>query len=219
MVDPGAPIADGPVHPDDLPEEEFLALMGRWDPPSPTAVADLFAAAPFRWWLVGGWALELAGGRRRPHQDTDVGVRRRDLPAVRVFLAGRGLHLWAPHPDRLRPILAGTTLDDDETQFWLRRDAASPWLVDLLATPTDGCDWLFSRDERVRRPLDDVLDEVDGIPILVPEVALLHKAGLDRERDRDDLDALRDVLDPAQRRWLADAIATAWPGHAWLDLL
>jgi hypothetical protein len=45
---------------------------------------------------------------------------------------------------------------------------------------------------------------VDGVPHLRPELALLHKAHLDRPKDRADLAAAR--LDPAARAWLADTL-------------
>jgi hypothetical protein len=216
--DPRAPVADGPTRPDELSEPAFQALVGRWVTTPPAEVATLFAGAPFPWWVAGGWALELQGGRRREHLDTDVAFLLRDLPRLRRFLAP--LHLWAPMPDRLRPVLPGTHLAPDEEQLWLRRDAAGPWLLDLLATPADGDTWVFKKDHRVRRPLDDVGRVGDGgVPVLAAAVVLLHKAGNDRERDRDDLRAMLPHLVASERSWLAEAVATAWPGHAWLDLV
>ncbi len=192
--------------------------MGRWVATPPSEVLSLMVGAPFRWWIAGGWALELQGGRTRDHGDTDVAFLLRDLPAVRHFL--EPLHLWAPAPDRLRPILAGTVMEPDEEQLWARRSAAEPWLLDLLATPAQDSWWLFKKDHRVRRPLEDVTVLVGGeIPVLAAEVVLLHKAGQDRERDRADLLAIRDDLAPNDREWLRTAIATVWPGHGWLDLL
>lgn len=211
------PVADAPALPGELGEADFQALMGRWVATPPHEVAALMAGAPFRWWLAGGWAVELQGGRRRPHSDTDVAFLLRDLPLVRRFL--EPLHLWAPTPWRLRPILPGTAMEPDEEQLWARRDASQPWLLDLLATPAEGEDWLFKKDERVRRPLDEVTRQVGGVPVLAAEVALLHKAGNDRERDRADLLAIRDQLAPSRLHWLREAVATVWPDHDWLDLL
>lgn len=159
----------------------------------------------------------MQGGRPRPHGDTDVAFLLRDLPLVRRFL--EPLHLWAPTPWRIRPILPGTAMEPDEEQLWARRDASQPWLLDLLATPAEDGDWLFKKDERVRRPLDDVTREVSGVPVLAAEVVLLHKAGNDRKRDRADLLATRDHLGPSDLDWLREAVATVWPDHDWLDLL
>lgn len=217
--DPRAPIADGPRVQDELPEEDFLALMGRWRALSPVAVAELLSDAPFGWWITGGWAIELACGRSRPHDDMDVAFLALDLPSVRRWVQDRCLHLWAPGPARLRPVLPGIRVRDDEEQFWLRKDAASPWLLDLLATPTDGDDWVFKKDQRITRPLEEVGTRLDGIPVVVPEIALLFKAAHDRPKDRADLQAVLPRLDPTQREWLGASLRT-WQGeHAWLDHL
>ena len=217
--DPRAPIdPDGVTRPDDLPEPEFQALVGRWNPMPPDDVAELLAGAPFGWWIVGGWALEFAGAAPRPHLDTDVAFLLRDLPALRRFLSD--WHLWAPTPDRLRPVLPGTHLLDDEEQLWARRDAASPWVLDLVGTPSRGDDWVFKKDHRITRPLAEVGHATEaGIPYLAPEVALLHKAPLDRPKDRDDLASLAPVMEDEAVAWLRASIATCWPGHAWLALL
>lgn len=110
-------------------------------------------------------------------------------------------------------------MEPDEEQLWARRDASQPWLLDLLATPAEGEDWLFKKDRRVRRSLDEVTREISGVPVMAAEVVLLHKAGSDRTRDRADLLAIRDRLAPSDLHWLREAVATVWPNHAWLDLL
>jgi hypothetical protein len=108
---------------------------------------------------------------------------------------------------------------DDEEQFWLRRDAAAPWLLDLLATPTDGDTWVFKKDPRVTRPLAEATTHVHGIPVMAPEIALLFKAAHDRPKDRADLDAVLPRLDAGQRAWLGDGLRT-WQGdHDWLERL
>jgi len=219
IEDPRAPVADGPRVQDELPEEDFLALMGRWRILPPLEVAELLSDAPFEWWITGGWAIELASGHPRHHDDTDVTFLARDLPNLRRWVQDRRLHLWAPGPARLRPILPGIRVRDDEEQFWLRTDAESPWLLDLLATPTSGDDWVFKKDERITRPLGQVGTRVDGIPIVVPEIALLFKAAHDRPKDRADLLAVLPRLERVQREWLATSLRT-WQGqHAWLEYL
>lgn len=217
--DPRRPIAASPRLQDELPEEDFLALMGRWDALEPTDVAELLSDAPFDWWITGGWAIELASGHTRPHDDVDVTFRISDLPSLRRWVQDRRLHLWAPAPARLRPILPGIRVLDDEEQFWLRTDAASPWLLDLLATPTDGDNWVFKQDRRITRPFDEAVTHFDGIPVMRPEIALLFKAAHDRPKDRSDLRAVLPRLDAGQREWLAASLRT-WQGeHAWLEHL
>jgi hypothetical protein len=116
----------------------------------------------------------------------------------------------------LRPLLPGADLLPGREQLWVRRDAASPWLMDLLLTPAEGDDWLCKRDHRVRRPLAAVTFVAGGVPYLRPEAVLLLKAKLDRPKDRADLAAALPLLDPADRTWLYDAVALVHPGHPWL---
>lgn len=115
-------------------------------------------------------------------------------------------------------MLPGESLRDGCEQLWVRRDAYSPWVLDLLPTPVDGDDWLFKRDHRVRRPLTRVIRRgPDGLPYQAPEVALLFKARLDREKDRRDLDEVWPRLDDEARSWLYDTVAgSLGRGHAWL---
>lgn len=195
----------------DLDEESFQALYGRWSPLRPAAVAALLAGSGVRWWIAGGRAARV-GSPARHHDDTDVAVAAADLPALREHLAG--WHLWEAHEGALRPLLPGDGLRPDREQLWLRRDAQHPWQVDFLLHAGQE-EWIFKRDGRVRLPWDRALHVVDGISFLRPEVALLHKAHLDRPKDRADLaDAM---LPPQARAWLADTLERL--GHAeWAGL-
>lgn len=177
--------------------DEFQALYGRWDPLEPAAVAALLAGSSVRWWIAGGRAAR-AGAQPREHHDTDVAVRRDDVEALRAHLAG--WHLWEAHSGALRPLLPGMALAEDREQLWARRDADHRWQLDLLLdSSTD--EWVYKRDTRVRLPWQRALHTVNGIRYLRPEIALLHKAHLDRRQDREDLAAAR--LEPQAREWLA----------------
>src|SRR5438067_1346887 len=106
-----------------MDEAEFQALYGRWEPLTPHQVRDLLADAPIRWWIAGGYALELGGAAPRPHDDIDVAVLFDDLPVLRERLSA--FHLWEAH-DGLRPLLPGEELRPEREQLWLRRDASEP---------------------------------------------------------------------------------------------
>jgi hypothetical protein len=103
----------------------------------------------------------------------------------------------------LRPLLPGDPLTPGCEQLWARRDARQPWQLDLLLDRSTE-EWVFKRDSRVRLPWPRALHEVDGVPHLRPELALLHKAHLDRPKDRADLAAAR--LGRDARAWLADTL-------------
>jgi hypothetical protein len=191
-----------------LDEEAFQSLYGRWDPLEPAQVAGLFSAAPVRWWIAGGRAARV-GAQARHHEDTDIVVRIDDLNALREQLSD--WDLWEAHDGTLRPMLPADSLTEGREQLWARRDAQHPWQLDLLLDRSED-EWAFKRDPRIRVPWPRALHTVDGIPYLRPELALLHKALLDRPKDRADLAAAR--LDPGARAWLADTLEQLGH-HSW----
>jgi hypothetical protein len=71
------------------------------------------------------------------------------------------------------------------------------FLVDRVSTEEE---WVFKHDQSVRVPWDQAVHRIDGIQYLKPELALLFKAGQDREKDREDLAVAR--LTPERRQWL-----------------
>lgn len=203
----------------DAPEDaltpgEFQDLYGPWQPWRPADVLERFGSAPFPWWVAGGWAAEAGGAAPRRHEDTDLVVLHRDLAAVRRHLADH--HLWEAHAGSLRPLRPGRPLTPGCQQVWVRRNAMSPWVVDILLTPAEGGTWVFKRDDRIRVPIGAVgWVAPDGVPYLRPEVVLLFKARRPRPKDESDFSSLVPKLDDAARRWLADTLSVAHPGHRW----
>lgn len=194
----------------DPSEVSSRLLYGRWSPLEPAAVAALLVGSGVRWWIVGGRAARV-GAPARHHADTDVAVNSADLPALRHRLAN--WHLWEAHEGALRPLLARDNLAPGREQLWMRRDADHPWVADWQVHHGED-EWVFGKDARVRLPWDRALHTVHGVPYLRPEVALLHKAHLNRAKDRADLAAA--VLDPSARAWLVDTLTLLHvpsPGH------
>jgi hypothetical protein len=180
-------------------------------------VAHLFDGAPFTWWVAGGWSLEEDSRRpRRRHEDIDVAVLADEVDAVRQWLAG--YHVWEAHDGSLRPLLPEEPMRAEREQLWVRRDAYSPWVMDVLLTPRDGPDWVYKRDDRVRLPLADVTRcGPDGVPYQRPEIGLLLKAKHAREKDEADLAAWWPLLDEPARAWFLEVLALTEPGHPWLS--
>jgi hypothetical protein len=57
----------------------IVAPYGRREPAAPAEVASLLSAMPCRWWIAGGYAIELAVGHRvREHGGIDVMMPRPD---------------------------------------------------------------------------------------------------------------------------------------------
>jgi hypothetical protein len=77
--------------------------VGGWDPFTPKEAAEVMKHAGARWWVSGGWAIDLCiGHQTRPHDDIDIGVFRSDQAMIRHFFANwdvviassRGLRPW-----------------------------------------------------------------------------------------------------------------------------
>ena len=90
----------------------------------------------------------------------------------------------------------------------------------MFLEPGDGETWICRRDPRLRLPYEAIVDRsADGVSYLRPEAVLLFKAKATRSKDVGDFERALPRLDPAQRDWLAGALATVHPGHAWLTRL
>ncbi len=207
------------------PEEEaeeaaFLHLYGAWSALTPAELAVELAGFDRPWWVVGGWAIEAATGFRREHEDTDVSLLARDVPAFVEFVAGRW-HVWNNDGGVLHP-LGGRwpTVDEPASQLWLRASATSPWVVDIPLTPDDDGRWTHKYLPGQVAEVEDVTWVAnDGIRYLRPEIVLSYKARLGRPKDEPDFEASLKVLGPAQRAWLRDAVTTLVPGHPWIARL
>jgi hypothetical protein len=194
-----------------MAEEDFQLLYGRWDPLEPAQVAELLSPSPVRWWIAGGRAARV-GAPARHHEDTDVAVSTDHLDELRMTLAD--WHLWEANCGTLRPLLPGTALTEGCEQLWARRNAQQPWQLDLLLDRSRN-EWVYKRDARVHVPWQRALHTVDGVPYLRPEIALLHKAHLDRPKDRADLAAAH--LEAGERAWLAHTLDMLGH-HSWARL-
>jgi len=205
--------------PPEIGFQEFQRIYGPIRALTPTEAAALFDGAPFRWWVAGGWSVELGDIPRRFHEDLEVAVSRADLVALRDWL--RDYHLWDTPQGGIHHLAPGVDLPADHEQIWVRRDAYSPWVLDLMLTPVEGDTWLYKRDARVSRHLDEVVRfGSDGVPFQRPEITLLFKARRRWEKDEADFAAIIPGLAPADRAWLRDAITmTEPPRHPWLRKL
>lgn len=201
-------------------DEAFLRLYGEWAPLTPGEMTAEMAGFERPWWVVGGWAVEAATGFRREHEDLDVSILARDVPALVEHLRGRW-HVWNNAGGVLRPLgERWTDVEDPASQLWLRASAADPWVVDVPLTPDRDGRWTHkflpgedARGEDVTWVADD------GIRYLAAEIVLSYKARLGRAKDDPDLEACLPVLTTEKRAWLRRAVEQTAPGHRWLGRL
>lgn len=86
-----------------------------------------------------------------------------------------------------------------------------------MVDDTDGEDWVYRRDPRLRRPLASLAGPASDSSraVLAPEIQLLQKSKGRRPKDEADFAAAAPALAPSARRWLRDALDLVSPGHDW----
>jgi hypothetical protein len=199
----------------------IAADLGPWVPLVPEDAVELLSELGVRWWVAGGWAIDLLIGRQtREHHDLDVLVLRPDHGVVRSFLGTWDLHAADP-PGTLRPWPVGEMLPTAVHDIFCRRDPASPWSFQLMIDEVDGDDWLFRRDHALRRPLTSLAGRASrpGLPVLAPEIQLLYKSRGLRDRDLADFESVLPHLTGDERSWLRDALLAVSPDHEWITRL
>jgi hypothetical protein len=88
-----------------------------------------------------------------------------------------------------------------------------------VLNPAEQDDWIYRRDPRVRRSLEQITWRSAGIRYLAAEVQLLFKSKAARPKDDRDLaDSLPHLGDP-QRTWLRRSLELSDPGNPWLAVI
>jgi GrpB-like predicted nucleotidyltransferase (UPF0157 family) len=186
-------------------------------------VAEELRNMPCRWYICGGWALDLF--RRhvtRVHLDVDVLVPRADQLAMRKHLADRGWSLITSSLDgkHLEPWPLDVRLEPPRHQVHALRDGAH---IDILLTDLDGA-WHYRREPTIIRDLSRIgLRSPEGISYLAPELVLLFKSintsGRERYNDQRDFAGTYLCLEPERQAWLRWALTAVDPSHPWIARL
>lgn len=169
------------------------------------------------WFVAGGWAIDLYLGKpTRPHGDIEIGIFRRDQAALHDYLDG-----WLLHK-----------LINGERSVWRRSESlelpvhelhcfnatADPQQLEVLLNESNENEWVYRRNERVRKSLAKcLLTSNAGVRILCPEVVLLYKSKNPRAKDDQDFAAVIKYLDTERKDWLKNAIAFCDSEHRWLQ--
>lgn len=186
-----------------------------WDAWTPAEVAARLSSTRLCWYVAAGWALDLfVGGLERAHHDLEIGVpRARFAEIVDAFpgfewdVVGDG-QVW-PFPEEA----------DNQHQTWLREPATGRYRLDVFREPHLGDRWVCRRDASITLPYDElILRTADGIPYVIPEVALLFKAKSPRAKDEADFRRTLPAMDRSQRARLSGWLSRVHPGHPWLEI-
>jgi ribosomal protein S18 acetylase RimI-like enzyme len=192
-----------------------------WKPLSVVEVKKVFEPFKSKWWIAGGWAIDLFLKKQtRPHDDIDVLIRREDQLEIQDLLAD--WDLWAADPPgTLKPWAKGEFLKKGLQDIWGRKTPKDPWQIQIMLFDTENGDWIFKRDESIRRSLESVaITTHDGLFLLAPEVQLLYKSKSLRAKDQQDFQNAIIAMSDDQKSWLKVALKSVYKeGHIWLNHL
>lgn len=203
---------------------DFQIVDNEWAEPDPRMVAKTLKGAKARWWLCGGIGLDLLVGRKtRDHHDVDVAILRDDQLKFRTHLDDWEICIATGWHDGKRVVVEWREgiLPQEVGVVRCRRFKTDPWMFELMLNDSLDGYWLFKRNHNIRMPLKDIGTEIDGLPCVVPEVALLYKATSSTYGPVADLDFYNVVpmLSHDQKAWLRESISVSHPNHPWLSHL
>ncbi len=165
------------------------------------------------WCVTAGWALDLfTGGGARAHADLEIAVPRDGFGEIIAALPG---FEWDVVGDgRVRPFPQEAAVHH---QTWLRDPATGRYHLDVFREPHIGDRWVCRRDPSITLPYEElILRTGDGVPYVIPEVALLFKAKACRDKDEADLRRVLPAMDPSRTSRLSEWLSRVHPGHSWL---
>lgn len=193
---------------------ELEERYGSWATVWPRDAREMLEGYSGLWWIGGGYALDAAVGRERPHMDLDLVIPRSELSLLRGWLSSE-YHIWSAFQGALKPLMPSDSdvLPVGTNQVWLRRSAYHQWEYDVILDPSDSETWRFRKDVSVTRPMSDALVEIDGVRYARPELVLAYLSASPRQAD---LEFALPALDDAARAWLADRLPAE---HPWLEPL
>ena len=145
-------------------------MDGPWARVTPREVQELLSRLPIRWWIAGGWALDVDGAL--PHGDIDVAVLRPEHEVLREHLAGWDLQI--AHQGALQAWTGGSVGPPEPSGRVRLRRTPGGSTSDRARRRHH---WLYRRDPTVRVPLAELGVTVDGIPFLSPTVVRLYRDG------------------------------------------
>ncbi len=168
------------------------------------------------WWAIaGGWAIDLwLGATTRAHHDVEVAVRREDQELVySLFPSSWQLECIDPPGSGWRPWRDDEEIAPPSFQTKARGPAIE---FDLFLESTEDDMWVFRRDGRVTRPLNEVRVATPlGIPVVAPEIQLLYMAKSAEPKNQHDFEVARPALTFEAADWLSRSLALNLPDHRW----
>ncbi|MBR6536900.1 MAG: hypothetical protein IKT67_06835 [Lachnospiraceae bacterium] len=199
----------------------------------------------FSYGICGGFALDLfLGYETRTHGDIDILAFWEDREEIITYMQSKGFLIYEMlgggkvhritdirMQEKLRKNIFCCTEDCELVRLYDTEEPDVYWLdfqhiglsklnyIEFLFNEKTEDEFVYIRDNRVRRKLEKVILEKDGIPYLAPELCLLFKSSdIEREGYQQDFELTVDRLNGEQRAWFEKAMEMLYPeGHKWKE--
>jgi len=207
---------------------------------------DLLKSNGFEYAFCGGHALDIHIGRiTRPHGDIDLSAYWEDRNKIISFMQAQGWIVYeAMGGGKIHLI---TDMDDQKLiklNIFCVKEGCSFFHTELIENDVYHCeidhvdqkhldyieflfnkrtdtDFIYSRNNEIRRELDKAILHKNNIAYIAPELVLLYKStDLSRAENRQDFDLFVPLLPDESRVWLRYSLVTAFSyGHEWIERL
>jgi Aminoglycoside-2''-adenylyltransferase len=189
--------------------------------PPVVALARSMSGYPGWWAVAGGWAVDLAVGEvTRAHSDIEVSLLRADLALFDRHTDGWQRQIVVPHPAGLDDAGTYEPWDGEPLHLPVHQVLATRpgERIDVVMSDSHGGAWLYRRDHRVARPLEQARCWRGGVPFLAPGITLLFKSKGKRAKDVVDREALLPRIGKDERRFLDEALRIVAPEDPWRSM-
>jgi len=190
-----------------------------WNAWTPRELAERLREAPFEWYVVGGWALDLWHGREtRAHADLEFAVLAEDVARCRALFSD--LEFFTARDGTLDYLAPSTAPLKQVAQFWGADMRKGCWRVEMMLDLGTSDVWIYKRNPAIHMPRTDAIRKSPrDIPYLAPANVLLFKAKYRKEKDESDFRRALPNFLPSERATLRNWLEQAHPGHTWIQSL
>ena len=207
---------------------------------------ELLKNRGFEYAFCGGHALDIHVGKTtRPHGDIDVSAYWKDRNKIIAFMQSQDWIVYEAMGSGKIHLITNT---DDQKLIKLNifcvKEGCSFFHTELIENDIYRCEidhveqkhldymeflfnkrtgdeFIYSRNNEIRREINKAILRKNEIAYFAPELVLLYKStDLTREENRQDFDMIISHLPDESKRWLQNALTTAFPnGHEWIERL
>lgn len=206
-------------------------------------VNALLQGQDFSYAICGGFALDLfLGYESRTHGDIDILAFWEDRETIITFMQSKGYCVFEMlgggkvhriteirMQEKLRKNIFCCTEDCELVRLYETEEKDVYWFdfqhtglsklnyIEFLFNEKTENEFVYVRDNRIKRKLESAILQKDGIPYLSPELCLVFKStDIEREGYQQDFELTVERLNGEQRIWFEKAMEMLYPeGHKW----